>query len=147
MTEARGMLQFSCGPVISAPRKIARPPLPIARFGPICPMKSKKAVVPPAVPNRVSASPAVPSPTFTQGQIAACARRVWEARGRPSGQDFEIWLETERRLKEWHKSDPDRGGAMANPEITFNSDNEPKGAIEDWLSHFGGSTSRSETSL
>ncbi len=36
---------------------------------------------------------------------------------------------------------------MANPEITFNSDNEPKGAIEDWLSHFGGSTSRSETSL
>jgi len=26
------------------------------------------------------------------------ARQVWEERGRPAGQDFDIWIEAERRL-------------------------------------------------
>jgi hypothetical protein len=86
--------------------------------------------------------------TFTQDQIAACARLVWERKGRPEGQDIDIWLETEQRLVRWHHITPDEDGAMANPEITFNSFDEPVGAIENWLSQFGSTGSdRSATSL
>jgi len=90
----------------------------------------------------------IPRRTFTHDQISACARLVWERKGRPEGQDKEIWLETEQRLIGWHRPSTDEGGAMANPEITFNSFNEPVGAIENWMGQFGGMGSeRSATSL
>ncbi len=101
-------------------------------------MISNKTAIPRPVPSRI----------FTHDQISACARRVWEKKGRPEGQDRDIWLETERRLIHWHKPSPDLGGAMANPEITFDSNNEPMGAIEKWMGQFGGAGSeRSATSL
>ena len=35
---------------------------------------------------------------LSQNEIAAEAYRLWEARGKPSGQDVAFWLEAERRL-------------------------------------------------
>jgi hypothetical protein len=97
--------------------------------------------------NTIAERPAAPR-TFTHEQISKCARLVWERKGRPEGQDEEIWLETEQRLIDWHHVSPDEGGAMANPEITFNSFDEPVGAIENWMSQFGTiGSDRSATSL
>jgi hypothetical protein len=40
-----------------------------------------------------------PAKTPTHAEITARARALWEAKGRPGGQDDAIWLEAEAQLK------------------------------------------------
>jgi hypothetical protein len=47
-----------------------------------------------------------PSREPTQDEIAACARSIWEAEGRPHGRDLEHWLMAEARLRHAETSGP-----------------------------------------
>lgn len=38
------------------------------------------------------------TPLITQDAITRRARQIWDERGRPIGQDVEIWLDAERQL-------------------------------------------------
>ncbi len=55
-------------------------------------------------PKAAPRSPAVAAPRAAaptppdHGEIAILARRIWEERNRPQGQDLDIWCEAERRL-------------------------------------------------
>jgi hypothetical protein len=57
----------------------------------------------PKKPIAMPAKPAVPVAravrTPTHDEISERARKLWEAKGCPAGQDEEIWLEAEAQLK------------------------------------------------
>lgn len=73
------------------------PAVPPAAIPPVSAAKPVPAAKP------VSAAPA-PAPAAkpaappTHEQIARLAHDIWAQRGRPSGQDIDIWCEAERRL-------------------------------------------------
>jgi hypothetical protein len=46
-----------------------------------------------------STTSTTPSWHPTEEQITERARQIWRARGRPPGQDIEIWLEAEQQLR------------------------------------------------
>jgi quinol monooxygenase YgiN len=77
-------------------------------------MKTKK-ITPSVVAARTSSRP---EPTCEE--IAASARSLWEKRGRPSGQDDQIWLEAERRLRNG-ESDRDGEKSFADPKRLLNT--------------------------
>ena len=56
----------------------------------------------PVIETKAAAVPApAPKPARvpTHDEISARARTLWESKGRPAGQDNEIWLEAEAQLK------------------------------------------------
>lgn len=70
-----------------------KPQEPVKAAAP-APAPAAAKAKPPAAP---AASKAVPAPTHEA--IAARARAIWESRGRPQGQDLDIWVEAERGLR------------------------------------------------
>ena len=85
-------------------------------------MKTKK-ITPSVVAAGTSSRP---DPTYEE--IAASARLLWEKRGRPSGQDDQIWLEAERRLRKG-ESDRDEENSLAGPKRLLDTDNDPSSRI------------------
>ncbi len=65
---------------------------PAAAVPPAAAAKPAPAAPPPAP---AASKPAAPP---THEQIARLAHDLWAQRGRPSGQDIDIWCEAERRL-------------------------------------------------
>ena len=59
--------------------------------------KAPKAAKKPSAKKAAKAAEA-PKAAPVHADIAKLAREIWEERQRPRGQDFEIWLEAERRL-------------------------------------------------
>ena len=63
------------------------------------PVPAPKAAAPVPAPKAAAPKPApAPRPAPAKADVARVAREIWEERRRPVGQDFEIWLEAERRL-------------------------------------------------
>jgi len=66
---------------------------------------TQSAIKPPRKPVIETKAPAVPAPAPkparvpTHDEISVRARALWESKGRPAGQDKEIWLEAEAQLK------------------------------------------------
>ena len=85
-------------------------------------MKTKKMA--PSV--AVSRTSSRPKPNYEE--ISALARSLWEKRGCPSGQDDQIWLEAERRLRNG-ESDRDEEKSFADPKRLLNTDSEPGSRI------------------
>jgi len=80
----------------------------------------------------------------TREEIMSRAQVIWEQRGRPSGQDDEIWLEAERQLG----ARPLRPGALAGSELGANEDAEDAAKVEERLDEIGEPTEpRSPTSV
>jgi quinol monooxygenase YgiN len=80
-------------------------------------MKTKKMA--PSV--AVSRTSSRPKPNYEE--ISALARSLWEKRGCPSGQDDQIWLEAERRLRNG-ESDRDEEKSFADPKRLLNTDKD-----------------------
>jgi hypothetical protein len=86
-------------------------------------------------------------PTPSHQEIADCARALWEHRGRPEGEDTDIWLEAEQKLQGGlHISSAD-DEHFANKESPLTNDGDPSGDIEERLRSFGAPSERSATSL
>jgi len=85
---------------------------PIGGAAPKGPATSGSAAPLPSAPSPAVPAPAAPSPAAakspptapipasapTQEEIGRLARDLWQQRGRPQGQDLDIWCEAERRL-------------------------------------------------
>lgn len=72
--------------------------------------------------------------------ISQRAREIWHARGRPDGQDVEIWLEAERDLA-------NRGLIPSAPPTTEHADDIDEDELADRLGDFGEAPTRSSTAL
>jgi DUF2934 family protein len=107
-------------------------------------MKSKKRVTDGATPIAILEAPPVRREP-THEEISALARKTWEHRGRPHGQDAAIWFEAERRLRTHGGLDGADADALADTRTMLG---EPTGSIEDMVQSFGEQPgSRSATSL
>ena len=85
--------------------------------------------------------------TPTHQEVSETARALWEHRGRPEGQDTDIWLEAERKLQGGiHVSESDDEN-FADRDQPLNNDGENSGEIEERLRSFGAPGDRSATSL
>jgi hypothetical protein len=83
----------------------------------------------------------------THEEISETARALWEHRGRPVGEDTDIWLEAEQKLQGGiHVSAADEAH-FADRDQPLNNDGEPSGEIEERLRSFGAPGDRSATSL
>jgi len=88
-----------------------------------------------------------PQRIFTQEEISSRAQALWELKGRPTGADTEIWLEAERKLAAESHLHPGADRGFANPDVPFNLNNEPTGAVERSLRNVREPAQRSATSL
>lgn len=103
-------------------------------------VKSKSAprVNPPKTVSSVPPSASSPVPAassarqFTHDEIADRARTIWDRRGRPEGQDAEIWYQAESELKqsEAKRADDDR---FANKDALLDKDGDPNDQVDQRL--------------
>jgi len=91
-------------------------------------------------------SPAPPT-NYSHESISARAKVLWERRGRPDGQDDEIWYEAERHLRDSSLARAD-DARFANSGALLNGDAEPNDELDERLSEIAAPPGqRSATSL
>ena len=89
----------------------------------------------------------VQRPAPTHQEISEMARALWEHRGKPVGEDTDIWLEAEQKLQGGlHLSSTDDAN-FADKDHPLNGEGDPSGDIEERLRSFGEPGARSATSL
>jgi hypothetical protein len=111
-------------------------------------MDSKKRAASPA---NVSARPELPGVPLgrspTHQEISDYAHRLWQFKGRPHGQDLEIWLEAEKKLK-GASSSGDLGNSASDDLGKLLGDGEMTESMEVRVEELGGQApDRSTTSL
>jgi Protein of unknown function (DUF2934). len=85
---------------------------------------------------------------FTQDAIARRARQLWDDRGRPHGQDVDIWLEAERQLRAEAPVPPASTTTTARTRRRRTAADEIKpDEVDDRLDDFGDPPRRSATSV
>jgi len=93
-----------------------------------------------ALPN-LPVTPAARNPTH--GDISAAAHLLWIERGRPDGQDDEIWLEAERRLRPGTSAGrPASGAGLGGPNV-----GNTETAMDELDELYPGSGGRASTAL
>lgn len=136
---APGALKTLCIAVKSKPALRSNSPVKTApSSAPSSPAK--------AAPTSQQATPPPPR-QYTHDEIAGRARTLWEKRGRPEGQDAEIWYaaEAELRESEAQRADDDR---FANKDALLDKDGDPNDQVDQRLDDLAKPrTDRSATSL
>jgi hypothetical protein len=109
--------------------------------------KAKKPVTALA-PAPATSVKTAPSPKlFTHEEISERARQVWEARGRPDGQDDSIWFEAEKELRR-NELNATEESRFANKDEILDVDGDPADDIDRRLDEMASpKKDRSATSL